>query len=415
MRVFTGLFEFDAQPATAYRIGLGTNLGSTTRLVRTPPAVVPQFPNALRMLVVSCYHRAEDKVGAAAAIAQAVKSQPPDLAVFAGDQVYLDLPTLRNFENDTAWLARKFEREDYGPNWMGAGGLTTALAAAPSVFTPDDHEYWNNAPHPVAFIQNTLTAAGRARWKTAARDLWNAFQQAGGIATGEAVRHDVEPLAMLVLDGRSDRQENRSRAFTPGTQQALRQWRDDVIARRWLAVLVTGQSIFQKPQGGLTGRIGDWHLANYGDYAALVRTLRDIVEAGRSVLAITGDVHWGRILWGKQMARPYAVGEVVSSPLALVTNIATDSVGRWWRRLTGNHDPVWPRHSEAPDDADASYPRDAFGNTYDFRREHGQKGDQFTMVSFARIAPQTIDLSVTFHPVHSTERPVTRGPFRLQL
>ena len=415
LRVFTGLYEFDGQPATTYRIGAGTNLGSTLRVVRTPPDKVPQFPAALRMLLISCYHRAEDKVGAAMAIAQAVKAQPPDLALFAGDQVYLDLPTLRNFEDDEAWLARKFEKEDYGPNWMGMGGLSTALAAAPAVFTPDDHEYWNNAPHSAPHIQSSWTADGRRRWRNAARVLWEAFQQTGDHAVADAIRHDIEPLAILVLDTRSARTEDKSRTMTNAARAALDAWSADVIRKKWLGVLVNGQSIFQSPEGGLSGAVGDWHLSNYGDYAAIVKALQAIVDAGRSVLTLTGDVHWGRVLWGKHIGRPYAVGEVISSPLSLVTDVLSDTAGRWWRQLTGTGDPLWPRHEDAPDDANASYPAKFFGNAYDFRREYGQKGDQFTTLSFARIAPQTVDLSVTFHSARVTQPPMTRGPFRLQL
>lgn len=32
-------------------------------------------------------------------------------------------------------------------NWRGQSGMAAALAAAPSVAMPDDHEYWNNYPH----------------------------------------------------------------------------------------------------------------------------------------------------------------------------------------------------------------------------------------------------------------------------
>lgn len=418
MRVFTGLYELDAQPATTYRVGVATNVGSATRVMRTPPATVPQFPNVLRMLLVSCYHNLEDNVGASAVIGQLVKTEPPDITVFAGDQVYLDLPTLRDFEDDTAWLARKFEREDYRPNWfgvqgLGLGGLSNALAAGPGVFTPDDHEYWDNYPQLAPVVGNTWTANGRSRWRDAARPLWNAFQQAGDHALGDAIRHDVEPIAMLVMDSRSDRQEDRSRAFKPASLQALRQWRDDVIARHWLGILVTGQTIFLS-QGGL-GEMLDWNLSSHGDYAVIVRTLRDIVEAGRSVLCLTGDTHWGRVLWGKHNARPYAIGEILSSPAALVTNVANDSAGRWWRRLTGTEDPVWPRHPDPVDDADAHYPTAAFGSAFEFHREHGQKGDHVVTLRFGRIAPQTLQLTVTFTPIHRTQPSVTRGPFLLRL
>ena len=77
----------------------------------------------------------------------------PDLCLFMGDQVYLDLPTIQAFDEDPKWLAKKFE-QDYVRNWFSRG-FTEGLGLGPLAFIPDDHEYWNNFPHVSPFIQNS--------------------------------------------------------------------------------------------------------------------------------------------------------------------------------------------------------------------------------------------------------------------
>lgn len=89
--------------------------------------------------------------------------------------MYLNLPTLRNFRGDTKWLAGKFE-SDYTANWRGPGGYSEILHAAPSASIPDDHEYWNNAPHNSPIVWQSNVEPSRNNWWTAARTMYEAFQ-----------------------------------------------------------------------------------------------------------------------------------------------------------------------------------------------------------------------------------------------
>src|SRR5690606_37713061 len=139
----------------------------------------------------------------------------PDLTIFAGDQVYLDLPTLRNFQDETDWLQGKF-LNDYLANWFGAtqtqldshevpDGFPQMLSLGPIVTIPDDHEYWNNAPFSSPFIQNSWTEAGRKRWADAAELGFGMFQSGSAQALGSARHLRIAPLSILILDTRSQR------------------------------------------------------------------------------------------------------------------------------------------------------------------------------------------------------------------
>ena len=68
-------------------------------------------------------------------------------------------------------------------------------------------------------------------------------------------------------------------------------------------------------------------MADYDDYPLLLQAIQRLSQDGYTPLAITGDVHWGRILEIKQ---PKLVGprvgdpaayEVISSPVSLVPGV----------------------------------------------------------------------------------------------
>ena len=171
---FTGVFEIiGLQPGRAYKITVTASANGTVTSAelrtKTLPTVVPGLlDGTFNILLVSCFHNAEDRGGQAGLFARQLNSAArPDLTLLLGDQVYLDLPTLANFPPDAARLARKFEA-DYRANWQGEAGYSQFLRLAPTMSVPDDHEYWNNFPHPSPFIQNSWTESGRENWTVAA-------------------------------------------------------------------------------------------------------------------------------------------------------------------------------------------------------------------------------------------------------
>jgi hypothetical protein len=231
--VWTGLYELSGlTPNTPYTIGVQAGPEAVSRMIRTLPESLPFGPQErFNILLLSCFDRLQDKTGLAG---QILSQLPvcPHLTLFMGDQVYLDVPTLRNFPDEAAWLGNKFQT-DYRENWFGSPGFHQVLALAPNAFLPDDHEYWNNYPCASPIIQNSWTSAGRQRWAAGADYAYNGFQQPARVAMGDARTFLIPPLSLLLLDTRS-RRHATSRA-QPGDllgqkgRPALTDWADDLV------------------------------------------------------------------------------------------------------------------------------------------------------------------------------------------
>ena len=421
---WTGVFELggadapEITPGSRHRVSVRESGASGRRAqleVRTVPAGVPwHLDRSFNVLLVSCFHQAEDRSGR---VGQLVAGLPvtlrPDLTLLMGDQVYLDLPTVQNFESASAALAQRFEGS-YRANWLGPQGYARVLDAAPAVAIPDDHEYWNNFPHRSPIIQNSWEASDRESWRTAADAVFESFQLAAPAALGDPVELDVPPLSFLVLDNRSQRQADRSRSLPPGALAKVAAWVDRLIETRSFGVVVTGQSLLDEKVGDLKGAVADRVLANYGDYPQLVRELARLSEAGRPVLLLTGDVHWGRAVEVRSEGQIRFL-EVISSPSALVSSVGADqfkSIRASMHQLfTGQRDPTF-RHSD-PQDPPAYFAHALFGSRYKTTMLTGQKGDHVALLSFRRHG-DGLRLTVRFLPVPGTGGPPTTvGPLSL--
>jgi hypothetical protein len=423
--VYTGFYELRGLPAGR---SLTLQVTAGTEQIRRQVATLPaQVPNAVQerfnVLLLSCFHQLEDRTGTAGAILSRLKVKP-HLTLFAGDQVYLDLPTLLDFQDDAGWLGNKFQN-DYLANWFGdrrssgdplaiPPGYPEILSLAPSAFLPDDHEYWNNYPFRATVIQNSWTPQGRALWKEAAEALYAAFQQDASVAFGAARTFDVEPISILLLDTRSQRSPS-SRADpgdllgAPG-RAALTAWIDRLIgrardARPWFGMLVTGQSFFSPAAGAFKGAIADYEYPDYeADYRFMVAQLERLTRAGLPVILATGDVHWGRVLRADDPGAPGAsVFEVISSPTSLVSSVMVDQAKSVWGAVTGlfgSRDP-WPRHG------DPARPPERFGSLGQYSTALAQRpggkpaamrGNQAFMLRFGR-AGGGLDVDVTCYPL----------------
>jgi hypothetical protein len=252
---------------------------------RTLPDRVPAGlgQEAFNVLLVSCFYRGEDKAGAAGRLVSQL-GLTPDLTLLLGDQVYLDLPTGTIFSSDIGWLADKFEN-DYINNWSGQG-YAEILHVAPTVSVPDDHEYWNNAPHASPFIPPSYTEDGRSNWLKAAKAMYDAFQLSDPGGHDRAVERDVPPLSFFLMDTRTFRSPDQKSTVHPCALKQFREWAERISGERF-GVVVTGQSLFQQPAGWLKSRIVDRHLADYGDYSEIMRVVMDLAGAHRPVLCIT--------------------------------------------------------------------------------------------------------------------------------
>jgi hypothetical protein len=268
----------------------------------------------LRVLLSSCYFTGNKRSRLAPALFSQLDRSGlrPHLRIWAGDQVYLDAPWYEfAIKSHSVAELEKLHSANYARTWFADQGLNTILPLGANVFCTDDHELWNNAPHPSAVARDTSDPAKRKAWRAIARALGQAFQ--GDTANGQRFR--VPPLDFFVLDTRVNRSEER--LFSDAQWQQLRAWAAEA---RGLGVLVLGQPIFEnasKRRGGF----GDYRLADYErDYIELMDLLG---RSTRSTTVLTGDLHFSRATWSSFPASATArnerrVTELISSPLSLV-------------------------------------------------------------------------------------------------
>jgi hypothetical protein len=401
-RAFTGIVEFTGPPivpGSLHRVEVTADDGETARLEATTiPAEVPAgLDRAFNILLVSCFHRTEDRDGLAGSLVAALPDAlRPDLTLLLGDQVYLDLPALADFKARRDWLSDRFER-DYTANWRGPDGYARVLRAAPSVATPDDHEYWNDFPRAQPHIQTTWSGGGREAWRASARALYDAYQ-ANPLDGRAAFELDVPPLSIFVLDTRTDRTDTREHLVAPAALAQFRAWIDRLLRDRLIGILAAGQSFLDPPAGKLAL---DLMLANFRDYTTIVGEMRRAFDGGAPLLLVTGDVHWGRVVEILDANRMRSAGfEVISSPSSLVTSIGLDQVrtiGAAIGGLFGRRNP-WPRHSDARDPESHFAQRD-LGARFPIARVHRQKGNMVALLSFRRTG-FGLELRVRYFPIH---------------
>jgi hypothetical protein len=422
-RAFTGVYEFAGlEPDTPYVVTVHANGDTQKLLAQTLPAEIPRgFDRSFNVLLVSCFHQAEDRAGRVGQLVSQLRAGvQPHLTLLMGDQVYLDLPTLQDFPDDIAWLAQKFEN-DYVANWWGPPGYGHVLAAAPSVSIPDDHEYWNNFPNAATVAQNTWTAGGRERWRRAAEAMYEAFQLPYPTDLGEAFILDIPPLSFFLADLRHGRSEGTARLMTAAAHQQLDEWITNLIAQGWFGVFVSGQSLFAEPESELAGRLGDYQLSNYDDFPQMVRSLMRLADAGQPLICLTGDVHWGRLTEAiDSRSGRTAIHEVIASPASLVTVVGLDQVNRLRNtlgELLGRAKP-WPRHPRPKAPADF-FAQSAMGSRFYCLQpppEYQQFGNQVAMLSFRQVG-SGLDMRVMYYEVSvggQIGEPKILGPFALR-
>lgn len=424
-RAFTGVYEFTTglQPDTFYEITATANGETKTLETRTLPTSVPWgLDRSFNVLLVSCFHQAEDRGGTVGTIVSQLSAvAKPHLTFLAGDQVYLDLPTLKNFPKDARKLAQKFE-DDYTLNWVGPLAYTDVLKAAPSVSLPDDHEYWNNFPHPSAIVENSWSKTGQDSWREPARAMFEGFQLAYPGAAGQPVIIDVDPISFFLADTRTDKDPKLERTMSPKALKDLDGWVTDVISKKRFGVFVSGQSLFREPAEAVADAlgdygVGDYELSNYRDFPRIVSSLRRIVDAGRPVLCLTGDVHWGRVATTKnKRTGRIAFAEVISSPASLVSSVGVDQAKQVINvigGLFGRKNP-WPRHSD-PGKLPAYLASTVLDKEFPCSLVHGQRGNHIVMLSF-RQQGMGVELRLKYWPITrdaNIGRPVDVGPIDL--
>lgn len=423
-RVFTGVYEFadSVEPGRLHRIRAAAAGAEDSVDVRSLPDSLPdKFDRPFNVLLASCFYRGESRNVLGTYLAQLTDVRRPDLTILVGDQVYLDLPSLRTVRRGLGWhlglvdLAARFEK-DYRANWVSAGGYTDMLNCAPTVCLPDDHEYWNNYPHPAAQVPVSYSAAGRDTWSRAARALFEAFQAPYPEGLEAAPVLDVDPVSFFFLDTRTHRREDRSACVHPKVLKQFENWCDRVGNAGLFGILVTGQPLSDPPTSTLTGKLIDRTLADYADFGTIVSRLRDLAAAGRPVVLLTGDVHWGRVTAARDESGLGLV-EIISSPASLVTTFGRDTareaLASLRKRFLGRES-FWPRHSDPLDPA-AYFAKEALGGRFATQKLAGITGDQMALLSFRRSG-FGVELEITYFTMPDGEaaEPIRVGKIRLR-
>jgi hypothetical protein len=322
---------------------------------------------SLNVAVGSCYSVASDDGSVTTAFPPpmfAPGRTPLHLRLLVGDQIYLD-SSAETGGPIVSPPPSPFPR--YLDQWQREG-FRRFLAAVPSLFLADDHEFWNDYPHgnvwlpwsgdgssPLAREMARAYGVFQAALNLHPRDLRDNASDAGALTAllaGRARTFTVDAadssVPIFVLDTRTKRTRFDAAAphFTDPSSLAL--------ACAWVArlpgpgVMVLTQPLVDKPAGFFDTTfhtMGDVNLPDYAsDFAALWTALLD---APHDVLVVTGDIHWSRLYQASRDPNRRTIYELVSSPLARLSLSGApheDDVARTTGRVELPSGPVyWTR------------------------------------------------------------------------
>lgn len=280
----------------------------------TLPSALPLLAASkpFTVLLGSCFALMEDEGGTVGkAFSRMPPAARPDIKILAGDQVYLDSPAWHFGAPHSYDDLRDRFLGQYKGTWGQTNGFAELLSKGANFFCSDDHEYWNNAPSR-SFPVNTWLKQDRDMWWDAAHELYRAFQTPRPL-----LQFDVSPLSFMIADTRIDRD---NKTFIPKARFAnVEAW---VKGLKGPGVLVIGQPLLWRPTDWYHGSVYDWNLPDYDQYQDLVRI---VAASPHSLIILTGDVHFGRIAYGRLKSGGELV-EIISSPLSLIDKLAA---GEW--------------------------------------------------------------------------------------
>ena len=322
----------------------GTVLATAT--AATLPDRLPGLADRpFTMLLGSCFARGADGGGT---VGRAYSLLPadarPDVKMLCGDQVYLDAPSFWTvLPATTDDEIRRRLIEIYLAAWTQAPGFHDLLADGPNLFTSDDHDYWNNAPHWSVTAPATMKEDLRGKWWVAAHELYEAFQR----PMPGTRRVEMDGLSVLVADTRTERSADPKpdgRFMSDVDLKAVGDWARSLETP---GCLVVGQLLFSGT-AGWKGRFTDYGLPDFPQYQALVAALG---TARHTVIVLSGDVHFGRVAVC-EIVPGREVVEVVASPLSLVAPVPKND----WRRAPDLYPAeAIPGHIQRPIRTESAY------------------------------------------------------------
>lgn len=423
-RLFTGGFRLPAGPGDARTVTVQCAAGLAMLKTAAVPRALPEG-RWFNVLLGSCFDRTMERTPLLAnKVVRHLCDDPdtrPDMALFMGDQVYLDVPPTevigRFGEPGLGGITAQFE-EDYRLNWMVH--LADVLGAAPFVCVPDDHEFWNNYPTRVAWIPRTGSTTGREEWQWAARRCYDAYQRPVGLADPAVI--DIGPISFFVLDTRTWRTAERDRCAQEAHLDELEAWAERIRREERFGFFVTGQTLFKKRVGDAMGWFTDYELANYGDYKRIIDALYHAATPDRPLFCLTGDVHFGRVVQAADRQGRPRMYEIISSPLSLCSDprsahqpVLSTLFQRIFGELWLQENRPWPRHP-APAVSRSILPTGS--DPEDHLRcvsRYSQQGNQVAILGIRHgKRPGQIQVRVGYVALHPNEKrwkPVWVGPF----
>lgn len=411
------LFSF-SWPDTNERFSVTVIAGEQRSILtsKRPQKALPEKnANSFNLLLSSCYYQPNDKSQALTGIVRAIKPAP-DFTVLAGDQVYLDLPSQQNLPDDRICLAQALGKK-YQANWFSSHlkqpGLADVLSHGPVLCVPDDHEFWNNFPYFQVQLNNTHREKDRTNWREVATLLYERYQMSPAQSAG-FFRQDIEPLSMLFLDGRTHRAKDTM--FNAATYTAIEQWKQDLLERKKnhqpaVGLLSSGQAFVIEKPGVWDRNLADMEMVNYEDFTRLKIALQELFAAEIPVLYITGDVHWGRILEGKNQRGKVLFYEIIASPSRLIDTVGSDQKNQLINKFSRDKK-VFPLHPDVPKDIP-----DLKLSNLSLEIKHKQVGDHVAMLRFNAV-PGGLEFSVDYICTDPSEKnrreySSTQGPYKL--
>ena len=319
--------EYDTQ----YTIRIKTNLSERLKF-RTPPSQLLTSESCLLLGLFSCYFPSDEyyfnPFRIKLALDKRAKNQPagyeiPHVKIFCGDQIYADVPAAFSNQSPEDLYADRYSKA-YSVSRLGL-----IVNQGANIFTCDDHEFWNGFPDFMPYLSRTFWDRDKAACtREGIRSFWrnsgvlNHVRQDNPLQPTEHNRcwraYRMAEVDFFIADTRSDRASKRvpeAHLFTNAQKTALVNWVNGVER---LGLLVLGQPILLNPDPF------DNVLSDYKeDYRLLINCLLDKVEHGVSFVILTGDIHWGRLMyWGPRKSpinNSHAkLVEFVSSPIARV-------------------------------------------------------------------------------------------------
>jgi hypothetical protein len=298
------------QAATRYRVTATSSFASQSITTTTLPRALP--PQGLTISVATCYfdgYRRDGSLQRALTVPR--WGQLPVLNVWAGDNLYMDVPPAATADDPVGHTLERYL------HYFLDSDYASLRALAPTLTTYDDHEYWNNYPQHVPWLGRSWDGQWKG-YRDAGLEATKLFQSQLNPQTGGTGHYTLRlpPLELFVLDTRSHRTRTHfgpPRLLAPGSLAAFQDWSRKLTGP---GVLVLGQPMWIGP-----GNDFDLNLPAYAaEYAALWRALR---EAPYDMLVVSGDVHHSRVLKIAFGGAPNRfVYEFVASPACHIPTIA---------------------------------------------------------------------------------------------